>query len=65
MGITMLTFGIMVSEELNAQPEQVLLCHVPPGTPDARHEILVSSKGASAHLKHGDRHGSCRSVIPQ
>jgi hypothetical protein len=31
----------------------VVICHVPPGNPDARHTIRISDAALDAHLKHG------------
>ncbi|MEQ1878182.1 MAG: hypothetical protein ABL958_16185 [Bdellovibrionia bacterium] len=38
-----------------AAEECVLLCHVPPGNPAARHNILVGEPAVVAHLTNHDR----------
>lgn len=40
--------------------DKVLICHVPPGNPENRHEIFVSPSAVPAHLAHGDNLGPCR-----
>lgn len=40
-------------------PEEVHLCHVPNGNPDASHGICVGSPAVTAHLAHGDTLGAC------
>ena len=49
-----LEFGTLDDDE-----EQVEICHVPPGNPNARHTITVSSSALSTHLAHGDSLGEC------
>lgn len=44
--------------------DKVKVCHVPPGNPEARHEICISRNALPAHLgEHNDNHsdylGSC------
>jgi len=36
-----------------------LVCHVPRGNPDNRHELCVGGAATEAHLKHGDVQGEC------
>ncbi len=38
---------------------KVVICHVPPGNPSARHTIRVSETAVAAHLAHGDSLGPC------
>lgn len=40
-------------------PDEVRLCHAPPGNPDGAHGICVGASAASAHLAHGDTLGDC------
>lgn len=47
-----------VSEE-GCAPDEVQLCHVPPGNGGAAHGICVGSSAATAHLAHGDTLGAC------
>lgn len=39
--------------------ESVMLCHVPPGNPDAAHTVTVGAPAVPAHLAHGDAEGAC------
>ena len=39
--------------------DKVLICHVPPGNPGNRHEILISPSAVPAHLDHGDYPAPC------
>jgi hypothetical protein len=41
------------------QKDNVLICHVPPGNPDAAHTISVGSSSVDVHLGHGDSLGEC------
>ena len=34
--------------------QKVVICHVPPGNPDNKHSIRISSNAVPAHLAHGD-----------
>lgn len=58
--ILLILFVIVVSMELSgspailAGPENVLVCHVPPGNPANAHVISVSPNAVAAHLAHGD-----------
>lgn len=47
---------------LPADGERALICHVPPGRPEAFHEILVGASAIEAHLAHGDLLGSCEDL---
>ena len=40
-------------------PDEVLLCHVPQGNPDASHGICVGPSAVQAHQAHGDTVGAC------
>lgn len=40
-------------------PDDVELCHVPPGNSAARHTIVVGAPAVSAHVGHGDYRGRC------
>jgi hypothetical protein len=42
--------------------EKITVCHIPPGDPENMHEIEISAKALDAHLAHGDRVGSCRTI---
>ncbi len=46
-------------EDTGCAPEEVRLCHAPPGNPDAAHAICVGASAAEAHLAHGDTLGDC------
>ena len=64
----LLIFGTPAFYELRAAPDdhKVFICHIPPGNPDNRHEILIDFHAVPAHLAHGDTQGSCDSdPIPQ
>jgi len=37
----------------------LIICHVPPGSPDNAHAIVVSDHALEAHLAHGDAIGEC------
>jgi hypothetical protein len=39
--------------------DKVLICHIPPGNPDNRHDIVVGAPAVPAHLAHGDFVGTC------
>ena len=62
-----LLLGAPASYQLRAERDhKVLICHIPPGNPDNRHEILVDSHAVEAHVNnHGDTIGPCQSVVPQ
>ncbi len=54
--------GPCTHEELNPKddsPEDTLVCHLPPGNPDNKHDLMVSQFALAAHLHHGDTLGSC------
>lgn len=36
-----------------------MICHIPPGNPNAAHTITVGEPAVEAHLKHGDTLGPC------
>ncbi|MGI0097310.1 MAG: S8 family serine peptidase, partial [Nitrosopumilaceae archaeon] len=42
-----------------ADNELVMICHLPPGNPTNRHEIMISSSDVQAHIDHGDILGTC------
>lgn len=63
----LLIFGTPASYELRAASgdHKVFICHIPPGNPDNRHEILIDFHAVPAHLAHGDTEGSCdREIDP-
>jgi len=39
--------------------EKVAICHIPPGSPDNAHTIIIASAAVQAHLGHGDTLGPC------
>src|SRR5438105_3604885 len=41
------------------EPQEVTICHFPPGRKDKPHTITVDSAALLAHLAHGDSVGSC------
>jgi hypothetical protein len=57
----------MPSHELRASSDRkVLICHIPPGNPENRHEIIVDFHAVPAHVaNHGDLIGSCEILIPE
>ena len=50
--------------EGDAETATVLVCHVPPGNPDAAHTIEVAESALPAHLAHGDAEGACAEAPP-
>ncbi len=50
-------------DEDDGQPK-VLVCHVPPGSPDNPHTIEVAEPAVPAHLAHGDTEGACAEETP-
>jgi len=38
---------------------KIVICHYPPGNPDARHTITIDESALDAHLAHGDTIGPC------
>jgi len=42
-----------------AQPEEITICHYPPGNPDYPITRTISKNALEAHLAHGDTIGSC------
>lgn len=45
--------GSAGDDDLNCREGKVLICHVPPGNPENRHEICVGENAVRAHLNHG------------
>jgi len=45
--------------EVVCTPEEVLLCHVPPGNPSDAHVACVGPSAVQVHLDHGDALGAC------
>jgi hypothetical protein len=40
---------------------KVTICHIPPGSPENRHEITVGESAVAAHIReHGDMVGPCQ-----
>lgn len=56
------THGIMSPAGAAAQPQAVTICHQP-GTP-AEKTLTLPAPAAEAHLRHGDRLGSCQVGVP-
>lgn len=48
-----------VFPRLFVRPEQVAICHYPPGNPDEHHTIVVDVTAVPAHRAHGDTLGPC------
>ena len=46
--------------EDSCEIDKVSICHIPPGNPEAMHEISVSWNALKAHLDHGDALGHCK-----
>ena len=42
-----------------ARPEQIQICHIPPGNPEKARTIMVDDHALPAHLAHGDYFGPC------
>ncbi len=40
--------------------EEIVICHIPPGNPSARHTITIGAPAWHAHRGHGDTYGPCR-----
>lgn len=53
------SFGIHALECPKQGDKKEVICHVPPGNPDARHIIAVGKNAVKAHLDHGDSKGIC------
>jgi cytoskeletal protein RodZ len=45
--------------EVGSAEGKVIVCHVPPGNPANAHEITVGAPAVQAHIRHGDKEGSC------
>ena len=45
-------------------PQQVTLCHIPPGNPGNPQTITVGMAALPAHLAHGDSIGACGEPLP-
>ncbi len=43
----------------DSKQRKVLLCKVPPGNPENKHQIMIAEKAAQAHLKNGSYLGLC------
>lgn len=46
-------------EGIICAPDEVRLCHAPPGNADGAHVICVGAGAADAHRAHGDALGDC------
>jgi hypothetical protein len=44
--------------------ETVIICHIPPGNPEAAHTIEIPVSALPAHLAHGDTLGPCPTPYP-
>ncbi|TSC72253.1 MAG: lipoprotein, partial [Parcubacteria group bacterium Gr01-1014_70] len=42
--------------------QKIVVCHVPPGNPLAKHTIVISKSALDTHIAHGDTTGECISV---
>jgi hypothetical protein len=40
--------------------DEIVICHIPPGNPSARHTITIGAPAWHAHRGHGDTYGPCR-----
>lgn len=56
------THGTMSLAGSNDQPQKVTICHQP-GTP-AEKTLRLPAAATEAHLRHGDRLGSCQAGVP-
>ena len=65
-GSTMvLAFEIMLQNPTTADPagsgpQQVTICHIPPGKPDKANTITIDASAWPAHQAHGDTMGPCK-----
>ncbi len=63
-GYTNLSFGggtinVFVTNNVGGTTGKVVICHIPPGNPDAQHTMNISGSALAAHLAHGDYVGPC------
>ena len=60
----LLMFAAAVGQgtRLVAQPSQITICHIPPGNPDAAHNITIGERALQAHLSHGDPDVPCEEI---
>jgi hypothetical protein len=62
LGVVLFLFAFTTTtRKSNPTDHKVIICHIPPGNPDNRHEIEVSTNAVDAHLAHGDTLGECTS----
>lgn len=40
--------------------EKIIICHIPPGNPNAKQTLTVAEPALKAHLAHGDTRGTCQ-----
>ena len=59
---TLFTVGSAVAQ--GARGETVVICHIPPGNPDAAHTIEIPVSALPSHLAHGDTLGPCPAPYP-
>ncbi len=56
---------LVAGEDSDQIGEKTILCHIPPGNPEARHTISVDAPAVRAHqVQHGDTLGACEGEIP-
>lgn len=61
--ITICVKDIRVTDKKgNKDNKKVYICHIPPGNPANAHTLEVSTNAVAAHLKHGDKLGTCNQV---
>ena len=61
--IVLLALGAAAAQA--AGPQQVKVCHLPPGNPSNFHTITISADALPAHLAHGDLPGACTQFCDQ
>ncbi len=53
------TLNVYISNTVAGTSGKVLICHIPPGNPGAKHSMYVTPSALASHLAHGDYLGSC------
>ncbi|MFA3784059.1 hypothetical protein ABRY23_13445 [Melioribacteraceae bacterium 4301-Me] len=51
--------NVYVSNTITGTAGKVLICHTPPGNPNAKHSMWVPVSAVPSHLAHGDYLGDC------
>ena len=56
------TYTVFISNNFTNTTGKVVICHSPPGNPDANHTMSLPAGAVAAHLAHGDVLGVCDST---